>query len=135
MVHRISPEEASYKLVKVKRLQVGKGGVPYIGTHDGRTIRYPDPDIRVCLPPLPAHNQFRSAGLHVMACSASNGGCTNGSVKSTHPPPPISLDFHSEATPIHDVPEPLWNAPLPSLGVQGCADGGFCPSPRTVSRK
>ena len=47
VVHRISPEEASYKLVKVKRLQVGKGGVPYIGTHDGRTIRYPDPDIRV----------------------------------------------------------------------------------------
>jgi len=47
VVHRISPEEASYKLAKVRRLQVGKGKVPYIGTHDGRTIRYPDPDIRV----------------------------------------------------------------------------------------
>ena len=47
MVHRISPEEASYKLVKVRRLQVGKGKVPFIATHDGRTIRYPDPDIRV----------------------------------------------------------------------------------------
>ena len=52
VVHRISPEEASYKLVKVRRLQVGKGKVPFIATHDGRTIRYPDPDIRVC-PALP----------------------------------------------------------------------------------
>jgi hypothetical protein len=46
-VHRISKEEAAYKLCKVKRLQFGKGGVPYIATHDGRTIRYPDPEIKV----------------------------------------------------------------------------------------
>jgi small subunit ribosomal protein S4e len=45
VVHRISPEEASYKLCKVRRMQFGKGGVPYIATHDGRTIRYPDPEI------------------------------------------------------------------------------------------
>ena len=45
--HRISKEEASYKLCKVKRQQFGKAGVPYIATHDGRTIRYPDPDIKV----------------------------------------------------------------------------------------
>jgi len=44
--HRISPEEATYKLAKVTRQQMGKGGVPYVATHDGRTIRYPDPDIR-----------------------------------------------------------------------------------------
>lgn len=42
-------EEAGYKLLKVTRQQVGKGGVPYIATHDGRTIRYPDPDIKVRL--------------------------------------------------------------------------------------
>ena len=24
----------------------GKGGVPHIGTHDGRTVRYPDPEIK-----------------------------------------------------------------------------------------
>jgi small subunit ribosomal protein S4e len=47
VVHRITPEEATYKLVKVRRQQVGKGGVPYIATHDGRTIRYPDPEIKV----------------------------------------------------------------------------------------
>lgn len=45
--HRISKEEAAYKLCKVKRQQFGKGNVPYIATHDGRTIRYPDPDIKV----------------------------------------------------------------------------------------
>jgi len=45
--HRISKEEATYKLCKVKRCQFGKGGVPFIATHDGRTIRYPDPEIKV----------------------------------------------------------------------------------------
>ena len=40
-------EEAAYKLLKVVKQQFGKGGVPYIATHDGRTIRYPDPDIKV----------------------------------------------------------------------------------------
>jgi hypothetical protein len=47
VVHRISKEEAAYKLCKVRRVQFGKGGIPYIATHDGRTIRYPDPDIKV----------------------------------------------------------------------------------------
>ncbi|KDQ11930.1 hypothetical protein BOTBODRAFT_34997 [Botryobasidium botryosum FD-172 SS1] len=46
-IHRITPEEATYKLLKVKRVALGAKGVPYIVTHDGRTIRYPDPLIRV----------------------------------------------------------------------------------------
>ena len=45
-VHRISDEEAKYKLCKVRKLQIGSKGIPYIITHDGRTIRYPDPLIR-----------------------------------------------------------------------------------------
>jgi len=45
-IHRITPEEATYKLLKVKRVAVGARSVPYIVTHDGRTIRYPDPLIR-----------------------------------------------------------------------------------------
>lgn len=40
-------EEAAYKLCKVKQHSYGKGAVPYLVTHDGRTIRYPDPDIKV----------------------------------------------------------------------------------------
>jgi small subunit ribosomal protein S4e len=46
-IHRITGEEASYKLAKVKRVQLGKKGIPYLVTHDARTIRYPDPTIRV----------------------------------------------------------------------------------------
>eukprot|EP00003_Mantamonas_plastica_P006550 TRINITY_DN1536_c0_g1_i1.p1 TRINITY_DN1536_c0_g1~~TRINITY_DN1536_c0_g1_i1.p1 ORF type:complete len:266 (-),score=53.54 TRINITY_DN1536_c0_g1_i1:156-920(-) len=46
-VHRITTKEAAYKLCKVRKLAVGQGGIPYIVTHDGRTIRYPDPNIRV----------------------------------------------------------------------------------------
>eukprot|EP00013_Stygamoeba_regulata_P000924 CAMPEP_0177628530 /NCGR_PEP_ID=MMETSP0447-20121125/180_1 /TAXON_ID=0 /ORGANISM="Stygamoeba regulata, Strain BSH-02190019" /LENGTH=261 /DNA_ID=CAMNT_0019129783 /DNA_START=243 /DNA_END=1028 /DNA_ORIENTATION=+ len=46
-VHRISAEEAKYKLCKVKSVQLGPRGVPFLNTHDGRTIRYPDPAIGV----------------------------------------------------------------------------------------
>ncbi|PVH19760.1 40S ribosomal protein S4-B [Candidozyma haemuli] len=45
-VHRITAEEASYKLGKVRKIALGKRGIPYVVTHDGRTIRYPDPLIR-----------------------------------------------------------------------------------------
>ena len=45
-IHRISEEESSYKLCKVKKMQLGNKGIPFIVTHDGRTIRYPDPLIR-----------------------------------------------------------------------------------------
>jgi small subunit ribosomal protein S4e len=46
-VHRITPEEAKYKLARVRRVQFGPKGVPFLVTHDGRTIRYPDPLIKV----------------------------------------------------------------------------------------
>jgi len=61
VLHRITPEEASYKLCRVTR--VGKGSkasvgrmpglfgqsgvIPYLTTHDGRTIRFADPSIKV----------------------------------------------------------------------------------------
>uniref|UniRef100_A0A7S2ZFM7 40S ribosomal protein S4 n=1 Tax=Rhodosorus marinus TaxID=101924 RepID=A0A7S2ZFM7_9RHOD len=46
-LHRITTEEAKYKLCKVNRAQLGPNSVPYIATHDGRYIRYPDPLIKV----------------------------------------------------------------------------------------
>ena len=46
-IHRITPEEASYKLCRVRKVAIGARGVPHIVTHDGRTIRYPDPAIKV----------------------------------------------------------------------------------------
>lgn len=45
-VHKISDLEAEFKLCKVKKTYVGYKGVPMLLTHDGRTIRYPDPDIK-----------------------------------------------------------------------------------------
>jgi len=45
-IHKISPEEASYKLCRVKSIGRNLKNVPYLVTHDGRTIRFPDPEIR-----------------------------------------------------------------------------------------
>jgi len=46
-VHRITPEEAKFKLCKVKKTAMGRGDIPYLVTNDARTIRYPDPKICV----------------------------------------------------------------------------------------
>ncbi|XP_071112328.1 small ribosomal subunit protein eS4-like isoform X2 [Haliotis cracherodii] len=47
IVHRIKPEEAKYKLCRVRGVATGPKGVPYLTTNDGRTIRYPDPVVKV----------------------------------------------------------------------------------------
>lgn len=46
-VHRIKAEEASYKLCRVKKVALLKNNIPSLVTHDGRTIRYPNPDCKV----------------------------------------------------------------------------------------
>jgi len=60
-LHKISSDEAKFKLLRVIRIAHGKkasmgrnpfhtgmaGAIPYCVTHDGRTIRYPDPVIKV----------------------------------------------------------------------------------------
>jgi small subunit ribosomal protein S4e len=43
--HRIDAKEATFKLCKVTQKKIGKSKVPHIVTHDGRTIRFPHPDI------------------------------------------------------------------------------------------
>jgi len=43
---RIDAKEAAFKLCKIKRKVQGKNKIPYVVTHDGRTIRYPHPDIK-----------------------------------------------------------------------------------------
>lgn len=45
--HRINAEEAQFKLCKVVKKFIGKQKIPYIVTHDGRTIRFPNPDINI----------------------------------------------------------------------------------------
>lgn len=60
LLHSMSAEEAKFKLLKVIKVATGRKAntgknplhtgqaatIPYIVTHDGRTIRYPDPAIR-----------------------------------------------------------------------------------------
>jgi len=43
----LKADEAKFKLCKVIGKRVGPNKVPYLVTHDGRTIRYPHPDIKV----------------------------------------------------------------------------------------
>jgi len=43
----INADEAKFKLGKVRRAEVAQKGIPFLVTHDGRTIRYPDPLIEV----------------------------------------------------------------------------------------
>merc|ERR1712217_968512 len=45
-LHKIVKDEAKYKLCRVKKVFRGLRNTPYATTHDGRTIRYPDPDIK-----------------------------------------------------------------------------------------
>jgi len=47
VLHKIKQEESSYKLCRVKKIMRGPNNTPYCVTHDGRTIRYPDPDVKV----------------------------------------------------------------------------------------
>jgi len=46
VLHKIVKDEASYKMCRVKKVFRGPKGTPYAITHDGRTLRYPDPDIK-----------------------------------------------------------------------------------------
>jgi len=42
-LHRISDAEAKFKLCRVQQVKIAKKKIPFIVTHDGRSIRYPDP--------------------------------------------------------------------------------------------
>jgi small subunit ribosomal protein S4e len=46
VLHKIDSSEKEYKLCKVKSTSVTLKKVPYLVTHDGRTIRYPDPLVK-----------------------------------------------------------------------------------------
>merc|ERR1712176_951128 len=47
VLHKVVMEEASYKLCRVKKVFRGPKAIPYCITHVGRTIRYPDPDVKM----------------------------------------------------------------------------------------
>jgi len=45
VLHRLTDEEAKYKLCKVTKTFISSNKIPVVVTHDARTIRYPDPDV------------------------------------------------------------------------------------------
>lgn len=47
VLHRINREEAAFKLCRIQKTFVSANKIPVAVTHDGRTLRYPDPDIKV----------------------------------------------------------------------------------------
>lgn len=44
--HKIDDKEAKFKLCRVQKKAMGPNKVPFIVTHDGRTIRYPHPEVK-----------------------------------------------------------------------------------------
>ena len=47
ILHPIDAKESGFKLVKVIRKAMGPNKIPYIVTDDGRTIRFPDHEVKV----------------------------------------------------------------------------------------
>jgi len=47
ILRNIGQEEGKFKLCKITKKSVGPNKIPYIVTHDGRTIRFPNPAISV----------------------------------------------------------------------------------------
>lgn len=47
VLHEVDEAESKFKLCRVKRQELTKKGIPYIVTHDARTIRYHDPLAKV----------------------------------------------------------------------------------------
>jgi small subunit ribosomal protein S4e len=45
--HRIDAKEAGFKLCKVVKKVIGQYKIPFIVTHDARTLRFPHPDISI----------------------------------------------------------------------------------------
>lgn len=46
VLHAVGAAEAGYKLCRITKAGTSPKGIPYVVTHDGRTIRYPDPLVK-----------------------------------------------------------------------------------------
>lgn len=46
VLHRVNKDEATYKLCRVQKTFITSNKIPVAVTHDGRTIRYPNPDVK-----------------------------------------------------------------------------------------
>jgi len=92
-LHKISQEESTYKLCRVLKTIKGPRGVPYCRTHDGRTIRYPDPEVsandtvRVDLPSgkILDHIKFESGNVAMIKAGNNMGRVGLISHREKHP--------------------------------------------------
>jgi len=92
-LHKINQQEAEYKLCKVKDRLMGKNRNPYIITHDGRTLRFPDPhikkndSIKLNLTNFQITATYKyQVGAHVMITGGNNIGRTGVILKiEKHP--------------------------------------------------
>jgi len=107
VLHRITPEEASYKLLRVqkystaKKASIGKnptangqlGVIPYVVTHDGRTIKYPSPDVKqhdtvkfdIKTNKIIGHLKFEIGNLAMVTRGANIGRIGDITNKEKHP--------------------------------------------------
>ena len=47
VLHRVEKDESQFKLCRIQKVYVTAKKVPVAVTHDGRTLRYPDPSVKV----------------------------------------------------------------------------------------
>ncbi len=86
---KIASNEAEYKLCRIKRRAMGPKNVPYVVTHDGRTLRFPDPliaandtiKLNLKTNEIRGHFQFRN-GSKVMITGGNNIGRVGTIVKT-----------------------------------------------------
>jgi ribosomal protein S4E len=105
VLHRISDEEKKWKLCRVQKSAVTTKKIPYIVTHDGRTIRYPDPlikvndTIKVDIESGRPIGQFKfEAGATVMISKGSNTGRVGSIVHTEHHPGAFDIVIVRDAT-------------------------------------
>jgi len=46
VLHAVGAAEAGFKLCRITKASTSPKGIPFVVTHDGRTIRYPDPAVK-----------------------------------------------------------------------------------------
>ena len=107
--HKIEPKEAEFKLCRVNKWFVGDKKVTHIVTHDGRTIRYAHPDIR--LNDTVKYNlktgevdgflKFKIGSVAMVTEVTSVGSASSATSRSK---PPVSTSSTSRTLPVTSSP-------------------------------
>ena len=77
-LHRISDSEKAYKLCRVQAVYITPKKIPVLTTHDGRTIRYPDPALAHKDTVQLARETGKVSPLHSLnPCCAATTSCSH----------------------------------------------------------